>query len=98
MLATTEKITSRHLNGRAYVYIRQSSAKQVLRNQESQYNQRALVDRAVALGWRPERIEVIDADQGQSGQDGERVGFQGLVAAVSSARLYPFRQHRREWR
>jgi DNA invertase Pin-like site-specific DNA recombinase len=83
MLAATEKITSRHLNGRAYVYIRQSSAKQVLRNQESQFNQRALVDRAVALGWRPERIEVIDADQGQSGQDGERVGFQGLVAAVS---------------
>jgi DNA invertase Pin-like site-specific DNA recombinase len=83
MAAVIDKITPHHLNGRAYVYIRQSSAKQVLRNQESQSNQRALVDRAMALGWRPERIEVIDADQGQSGQDGERVGFQGLVAAVS---------------
>ncbi len=83
MATAPEKITPRHLGGRAYVYIRQSSTKQVLRNQESQHNQRALVDRARALGWPLERIEVIDADQGQSGQDGERVGFQGLVAAVS---------------
>jgi hypothetical protein len=35
-----------------------------------------LVERAPALGWHPERIHVISADLGQSGQDGGRPGFQ----------------------
>jgi DNA invertase Pin-like site-specific DNA recombinase len=38
---------------------------------------------AQALGWRPERIHVISADPGQSGQDRGRPGFQELVAEVS---------------
>jgi DNA invertase Pin-like site-specific DNA recombinase len=42
-----------------------------------------LVERAQALGWRPERIHVISADLGQSGQDRGRPGFQELVAEVS---------------
>jgi DNA invertase Pin-like site-specific DNA recombinase len=79
----TEKITARHRERRAYVYIRQSTPKQVQHHREGQANQYALVQRAVALGWAAERVAVIDADLGQSGQDGTRRGFQELVAAVS---------------
>jgi DNA invertase Pin-like site-specific DNA recombinase len=67
----------------AYIYIRRSSPKQVQYHRESQLNQYALVDRAVALGWSVDRVHVIDADLGQSGQDGNRPGFQELVTAVS---------------
>ncbi|MBI3964701.1 MAG: recombinase family protein [Chloroflexi bacterium] len=42
-----------------------------------------MVQRALALGWRAAPVHGIDADQGQSGQDGQRRGFQELVAAVS---------------
>jgi DNA invertase Pin-like site-specific DNA recombinase len=81
--AAPAKITARHLGRRAYVYVRQSSPHQVQHHRESQHNQYALVRRALALGWLPERIHVIDADQGQSGQDGQRAGFRELVAEVS---------------
>jgi DNA invertase Pin-like site-specific DNA recombinase len=77
------KITARHQARRAYVYIRQSTLKQVQQNRESQPNQYALTERALALGWIPERIPVIDADLGHSGQDRSRTGFQELVAEVS---------------
>jgi DNA invertase Pin-like site-specific DNA recombinase len=83
MLANTEKITARHRERHAYVYVRQSSPKQVQHHQESQRTQYALVERAAALGWPAERVHVIDADLGQSGQDDQRRGFQELVAEVS---------------
>lgn len=87
MLPPTDKITPRHRERRAYVYIRQSSPKQVLQHQESQRNQYALVGRAVALGWRSDQVHVIDADQGHSGQDGSRQGFQELATEVSLGRV-----------
>jgi DNA invertase Pin-like site-specific DNA recombinase len=83
MAASAETITAGHLARRAYIYVRQSSPGQVQHHRESQRNQYALADRAVALGWPPARIHVIDADQGQSGQDGSRPGFQELVSEVS---------------
>jgi DNA invertase Pin-like site-specific DNA recombinase len=64
-------------------YIRQSPLRHVQQHRQSQANQFALVERAQALGWHPERIHVIAADLGQSGQDGGRPGFQEFVAAVS---------------
>jgi DNA invertase Pin-like site-specific DNA recombinase len=82
-----EKVTARHHERRAYVCVRQSSPKQVQHNRESQRNQYALVERAVALGWRAERVQVIDADLGQSGQDGGRRGFQELVSEVPLGRV-----------
>ena len=82
-----EKITPRHLARRADIYVRQSSAKQVQQNRESQANQYALVERAVGLGWLAERVHVIDADLGQSGQDGGRRGFQELVSELSLGRV-----------
>jgi DNA invertase Pin-like site-specific DNA recombinase len=82
-LTSPDKITPQHRQRRAVVYIRQSTPKQVQHNQESRYNQYALVQRALDLGWLPDQIQVIDADLGHSGQDGQRPGFQELVAAVS---------------
>lgn len=78
------KLQSHHLDRSAIVYVRQSSMQQVVENQESTARQYALVDRAVGLGWSPDRIEVIDEDQGQSGATTEgRLGFQRLLAEVS---------------
>jgi DNA invertase Pin-like site-specific DNA recombinase len=83
LAAATDKITPRHRDRHAYIYVRQSTPRQVQQHRESQANQYALVERAGALGWIPERIHVIDADLGQSGQDGQRPGFQEVVAEVS---------------
>jgi DNA invertase Pin-like site-specific DNA recombinase len=78
------KIFHQHLERLAIVYVRQSSTKQVVENIESTQLQYKLVDRASALGWPRERINVIDEDLGISGRSIEgRVGFQRLLAEVS---------------
>jgi DNA invertase Pin-like site-specific DNA recombinase len=82
-----DKITARHREQYAYVYIRQSTPRQVQHHLESQRNQYALVQRAIDLGWPAPRVHVMDADLGQSGQDSQRPGFQELVAAVSLGRV-----------
>src|SRR6266849_6520424 len=77
------KVTTRHLARTAYLYVRQSSLRQVLEHTESTARQYALRQRAIALGWPPEQIVVIDRDQGQSGASAvDRAGFQQLVAEV----------------
>ena len=81
------KVTSRHLARNAYLYVRQSTLRQVLENTESTTRQYALRQRAVALGWQPDQILVIDCDQGQSGASAaDRAGFQQLVAEVGLGR------------
>ena len=63
--------------------MRQSTVRQVVENTESTQRQYALRQRAVALGWPPERVVVIDADLGLSGTSAtDRAGFQQLVAEV----------------
>src|SRR5713101_10099497 len=84
---SAEKITAWHRERRAYVYVRQSTAKQVRENRESQENQYALVAHAHTLGWIPQRVHVIDADQARAGLDSERAGFQELAAEVSLGRV-----------
>jgi DNA invertase Pin-like site-specific DNA recombinase len=76
------KIAATHLQRQAYLYVRQSTLRQVLENTESTKRQYALRERAVALGWSLDRVVVIDSDLGQSGADSDRLGFQKLVAAV----------------
>ena len=61
------KVLPHHLERGAYLYVRQSSMRQVVENVESAKRQYALRGRAVALGWRDEQIIVIDNDQGESG-------------------------------
>lgn len=81
------KVQSYHLSRNAYLYIRQSSMRQVIENIESTKRQYALRGRAVALGWRDEQIVVIDSDQGESGSSAVwREGFQRLVSDVGLGR------------
>ena len=81
------KVQPHHLERSAYLYIRQSSMRQVLENVESAKRQYALRGRAIALGWRDEQIIVIDNDQGESGASAAwREGFQRLVSDVGMGR------------
>lgn len=81
------KVQAHHLERDAYLYIRQSSMRQVLENTESTQRQYALRARAGALGWPDERVVVIDCDQGESGASAAwREGFQQLVTEVSMGR------------
>jgi DNA invertase Pin-like site-specific DNA recombinase len=78
------KIGADHLRRDAFLYVRQSSLRQVFENTESTKRQYALRERAVALGWPIERIHVIDSDLGLSGaQAAGRDGFQHLVTEVA---------------
>ncbi|MCH7496197.1 MAG: hypothetical protein IH825_08945, partial [Candidatus Marinimicrobia bacterium] len=65
--ANGQKVTASHLDRDAYLYVRQSSLRQVVEHGESTKRQYALRERALALGWPTERIHVIDCDLGKSG-------------------------------
>ena len=81
------KVTGAHLARTAYLYVRQSTLRQVLTNTESTARQYALRQKAIALGWPAEQIITIDTDQGQSGASAtDREGFQHLVAEVGMGR------------
>jgi DNA invertase Pin-like site-specific DNA recombinase len=78
------KITADHLERDAYLYVRQSTPRQVTEHGESTQRQYALRDRAIAAGWPTERIRTIDCDLGRSGaQATDRDGFQHLVSEVA---------------
>lgn len=86
-LETQQKVTASRLKRGAYLYVRQSTMRQVFENTESTKRQYALRQRAVALGWPDERVTVIDTDLGQSGAAAaDREGFQKLVAEVGMGR------------
>src|SRR3954453_13502446 len=74
------KIRPEHLTPDAYVYVRQSTADQLLNNPENRRRQYALVERARALGW--EQVIVIDDDLGRSGGGQLRPGFERLLAGI----------------
>jgi len=82
------KVQPTHLQRQAVVYLRQSSTKQVMQNQESALNQRALRGRLLELGWTAGQVVIIDEDQGRSGKFASgRDGFQKLVADVSLRKI-----------
>jgi DNA invertase Pin-like site-specific DNA recombinase len=83
MLQPHPKITPRHLQRKAMVYLRQSSDRQVQRHTESQRLQYDLAARAQALGFA--QVEIIDTDLGYSAAIGaaRREGFERLIAAVA---------------
>jgi len=82
-----QKVKATHLQRNAYLYIRQSTLRQVFENSESTKRQYALRQKAVALGWPEDRIVVLDSDLGQSGASAaDREGFQRLVTEVSLGR------------
>jgi excisionase family DNA binding protein len=79
------KITPDHRDRQAYVYVRQSTADQLLHNHESRRRQYALTDRARALGW--SEVVIVDDDLGRSGGGVERPGFERLLLAICEARV-----------
>ena len=78
------KVTADHLKRDAYLYVRQSTLRQVTEHGESTQRQYALRERAIAGGWAAEQIHVIDCDLGKSGSSAtNRGGFQELVSEVA---------------
>ena len=77
------RVAPHHLSRDAYLYIRQSTPRQVNENAKSTRRQYALRERAIALGWPAQQIHIIDQDLGMSGAYSvARDGFRELVAAV----------------
>ncbi len=101
---TSEKIGAQHRARKAVLYVRQSSAHQVLHNRESQVLQYAMRSRLAQLGW--SQIEVIDEDLGCSAAGGTvRAGFERMVAevclgkvgAVAAREVSRFARNSRDW-
>ncbi|HZI03735.1 MAG TPA: recombinase family protein, partial [Archangium sp.] len=83
-----DKVRATHLERRAVVYLRQSTLRQVHEHRESTARQYALRQRALELGWPPERIDIIDEDMGQSGASADwRAGFQRMAEDVAHGRV-----------
>ncbi|NOR23980.1 MAG: recombinase family protein [Desulforhopalus sp.] len=79
-----QKINPDHLKRNAYLYVRQSTMRQVLSNTESTKRQYQLREKALALGWKSEQIKIIDCDQAKSGAHMiDRNGFKELMTEVS---------------
>jgi DNA invertase Pin-like site-specific DNA recombinase len=72
-----------HLRRDAYIYVRQSTLAQTIRNTESLARQYDLTGRARALGWAEHQVVVVDDDLGRSGASAQgRKGFSDLAADV----------------
>ncbi len=100
----TDKIRPHHLDRKAILYVRQSSAHQVLHNRESSTLQYAMRDRLTALGW--SQIDTVDDDLGRSAAGGVvRAGFERMVAevclgkvgAVAAREVSRFARNSRDW-
>ena len=100
----SDKVRPHHLERKALLYVRQSSAHQVLHNRESSALQYAMRDRLMALGW--SEIEIIDDDLGRSAAGGvQRAGFERMVAevclgkvgAVCAREVSRFARNSRDW-
>jgi DNA invertase Pin-like site-specific DNA recombinase len=100
----SDKVRPHHLERKALLYVRQSSAHQVLHNRESSALQYAMRDRLTALGW--SEIEVIDDDLGRSAAGSvQRTGFERMVAqvclgkvgAVAAREVSRFARNSRDW-
>lgn len=82
------RIQPQHLERAAYVYVRQSSPRQVIEHLESQRRQYDLAGWASTAGWPGDQIVVIDEDQGKSGSSAKtRPGFARLIAAVAQGEV-----------
>jgi DNA invertase Pin-like site-specific DNA recombinase len=100
----SEKIKPQHLARKAILYVRQSSAYQVMNNLESQKLQYAMEAHLRSLGW--SEVEIIDEDLGRSaGGSVTRTGFERMVAqvclgevgAVCAREASRFARNSREW-
>jgi len=101
---TSDKIRPHHVARKAILYVRQSSAHQVMHNRESSALQYAMRDRLTSLGW--SQIDTVDDDLGRSAAGGiARVGFERMVAevclgkvgAVAAREVSRFARNSRDW-
>lgn len=84
MSATSSLVTAEHLERKAVIYIRQSTASQVLNNAESRKLQHAMREHARRLGWLDDRIDIVENDTGQSGASvNGRGGYKQLLSDVA---------------
>ena len=79
------KVSSDHVSRGAYVYVRQSTADQLLHNHESRRRQYGLAERARQLGWSD--VVVIDDDLGRSGSGVSRPGFERLLRVICEGQV-----------
>lgn len=98
-MISSELIQQHHRDRKAVVYIRQSTAHQVLTNIESQRLQRAMREHVQRLGWPDERIHIVEGDTGNTatttvGRDAYKgllseiaLGHVGIVVSYESQRL-----------
>jgi DNA invertase Pin-like site-specific DNA recombinase len=98
-MSDSSLIQPHHRDRKAVIYIRQSSGHQVLANVESGRMQHAMREHAQRMGWRDDRIEVVEADTGTTatstaGRDAYKtllsdvaLGQVGIVVSYESARL-----------
>jgi DNA invertase Pin-like site-specific DNA recombinase len=100
----SEKIKPYHVERKAILYVRQSSAYQVNNNLESQKLQYAMEERLRNLGWR--EVEVVDEDLGRSASGSVmRAGFErmvtevclGQIGAVAAREVSRFARNNRDW-
>src|ERR1700758_3602199 len=81
LIMISDKVRPHHLERKAVLCVRQSSAHQVLHNRESRTLQYAMRDRLTTLGW--SGIDAIDDDLGRSAAGGvHHTGFERMVAEV----------------
>jgi DNA invertase Pin-like site-specific DNA recombinase/uncharacterized protein YndB with AHSA1/START domain len=87
-MSDNQKIQDTHRQRCAYVYIRQSSATQVLVNRESTERQYQLSERAVQLGWTKAQVKIIDEDLAHSGSGVvTRHGFAQMTHEVAMGQV-----------
>ena len=100
----SEKIKPHHVERKAILYVRQSSAYQVNNNLESQKLQYAMEERLRNLGWR--EVEIVDEDLGRSASGSVmRAGFErmvtevclGQIGAVAAREVSRFARNNRDW-
>jgi DNA invertase Pin-like site-specific DNA recombinase len=100
----SDKIKPHHLQRKAILYVRQSSAHQVIHNRESRSLQYAMRERLEVLGW--SEIEIIDDDLGIfAAGTATRAGFERMVAevclgkvgAVAAREVSRFARNSRDW-
>ena len=81
---SAEVITPQHLTRTAVISMRQSTPHQARRHQASRRRQYALTERAHALGWAAEAIDVMETAVGHSAARAQdREGCTALVGQVT---------------
>jgi len=82
------EVTKEHLSRKAYIYIRQSSQRQVEQHTSGRQVQYNLTQKAKHLGWSDKQIKIIDEDLGVSASGTKkRTGFEKLINHICQGKI-----------